>query len=422
MSPVSRAASSDVSVLQQRIAALAARPEIVSAAEWFRVGEEQIAHWQLGLAAIPAPPFGEADRAQWLASRFVDVGLSNVAMDAIGNVVGLVPGTSPEVISVSAHIDTVFPAGTPVNVSQEGRKMSGAGISDNAAGVAALLAIASAIQQFNLPHTASLLFIGNVGEEGEGDLRGIRHVFSESEWKNSISASVIIDGAGTDTIIAEGLGSRRFEITVRGPGGLSWSDFGTPNPIVALGHALHLFSQTRVTASPKTTFNVGVIGGGTSVNSIPESASMRVDIRSASPFEIERLEIELRRAVDQAIAEESRAAASRGPGRRPSELAAEARVIGNRPAGELGPDANILRLARAVDAHIGNTAQVQRASTDANIPLSLGREAIALGAGGRGGGAHTLQEWFDSTGREFGLQRILLLVLALAGALPEAIE
>ena len=421
MSPVSRA-SSDVSALQQRIAALAARSEIVSAAEWFRAAEEQIAHWQLGLAAIPAPPFGETDRAQWLASRFVDVGVSNVALDAIGNVVGLVPGTSREVISVSAHIDTVFPAGTSLNVSQEGRKLYGAGISDNAAGVAALLAIASAIQQFKLPHSASLLFIGNVGEEGEGDLRGIRHVFSESEWKDSIAASVIIDGAGTDTIIAEGLGSRRFEVTVRGPGGHSWSDFGTPNPIVALGHALHLFSQTRVSTSPKTTFNVGVISGGTSVNSIPEAASMRVDIRSASPFEIERLEIELRRAVEQAIAEESRAAVGRSPGRRASELVAEARVIGNRPAGELGPDSNILRLARAVDAHIGNTAQVQRASTDANIPLSLGREAVALGAGGRGGGAHTLQEWFDSTGREFGLQRILLLVLALAGALPEAIE
>jgi tripeptide aminopeptidase len=422
MSPVSRAASSDVSALQPRIAALAARPEIISAAEWFEAGEEQIAHWQLGLAAIPAPPFGETDRAQWLASRFVDVGLSNVALDAIGNVVGIVPGTSREVISVSAHIDTVFPAGTPLNVTHEGRKLYGAGISDNAAGVAALLAIASAIQKFKLSHVASLLFIGNVGEEGEGDLRGIRHIFFESEWKDSIAASVIIDGAGTDTIIAEGLGSRRFEITVRGPGGHSWSDFGTPNPIVALGHALHLFSQTRVATSPKTTFNVGVISGGTSVNSIPESASMRVDIRSASPFEIERLEIELRRAVEGAVAEEGRAAASRSPSRRVSELVAEARVIGNRPAGELAPDSNILRLARAVDAHLGNTAHVQRASTDANIPLSLGREAVALGAGGRGGGAHTLQEWFDSTGRESGLQRILLLVLALAGALPEAVE
>jgi di/tripeptidase len=195
-----------------------------------------------------------------------------------------------------------------------------------------------------------------------------------------------------------------------------------PNPIMALGHALHLFAQTRIAPQPKTTFNVGVISGGTSVNSIPESASMRVDIRSTSPFEIERLEMELRRAVEQAAIDEARAAATRNPSRRPTELTADIRIIGNRPAGELRPDARILRIARAVDAHIGNTAQVQRASTDANIPLSLGREAIALGAGGKGGGAHTLQEWFDPSGREFGLQRILLVVLALAGALREAQE
>jgi di/tripeptidase len=273
-----------------------------------------------------------------------------------------------------------------------------------------------------LPHTSSLLFVGNVGEEGEGDLRGMRHIFSASEWKDLIAANVVIDGAGCDTIIAEALGSRRFEISITGPGGHSWSDFGVPNPIMALGHALHLFAQTRIAPQPKTTFNVGVISGGTSVNSIPESASMRVDIRSTSPFEIERLEMELRRAVEQAAIDEARAAATRNPSRRPTELTADIRIIGNRPAGELRPDARILRIARAVDAHIGNTAQVQRASTDANIPLSLGREAIALGAGGKGGGAHTLQEWFDPSGREFGLQRILLVVLALAGALREAQE
>jgi di/tripeptidase len=184
-----------------------------------------------------------------------------------------------------------------------------------------------------------------------------------------------------------------------------------------------LFTQTRVSASPKTTFNVGVISGGTSVNSIPESASMRVDIRSTSPFEIERLELELRRAVEKAVAEETlAAAANRNPSRRPSDLRAEIKVIGNRPAGELRSEANILRVARAVDASLGNTAQVQRASTDANIPLSLGREAIALGAGGRGGGAHTLHEWFDCSGRDFGLQRLLLVVLAMAGALEEPEE
>jgi tripeptide aminopeptidase len=422
MTPASRVTSSDVSGLQQKIAELATSASVSKAGHWFREHEPQIAKWQMALAVIPAPPFGEAERSQWLSKEFGELGLAKVEVDVLGNVTGLIPGTSSEVVSVSAHIDTVFPPGTQLNIRQEGRQLFGPGISDNAAGVAALLALAAAFRRLALPHSASLLFIGNVGEEGEGDLRGMRHIFAESEWKNSIASSVILDGAGCDTIIAEALGSRRFEITVRGPGGHSWSDFGTPNPIMALGQALHIFSQTRISSSPKTTFNVGVINGGTSVNSIPESASMRVDIRSTSPFEIERLEMELRRAIEHAIAEESRTAAGRHLSRRPTELMAEVRVIGNRPAGELRPEANILRIARAVDGHIGNTAQIQRASTDANIPLSLGREAIALGAGGKGGGAHTLQEWFDSSGREFGLQRLLLVILALAGALREAAE
>ena len=421
MSPVPRAIASDASGLQQKIADLAALPGVSSASAWFCEHEARIAKWQTEIAAIPAPPFGEASRSQWLAAMFRDLGLTT-AIDALGNVTGHVPGALPSIVSISAHIDTVFPAGTPLRIRQEGRQLLGAGISDNAAGIAALLATAAAFKELRLPHTSSLLFIGNVGEEGEGDLRGMRHIFSESEWRDLIAASVVIDGAGCDTIIAEALGSRRFEISVTGPGGHSWSDFGVPNPIMALGHALHLFAQTRVSSQPKTTFNVGVISGGTSVNSIPESASMRVDIRSASPFEIERLELELRRAVEQAVADETRAATTRNPSRRFTGLAADIRIIGNRPAGELRPDARILRIARAVDAHIGNTAQVQRASTDANIPLSLGREAIALGAGGKGGGAHTLQEWFDPSGREFGLQRILLVVLALAGALREAEE
>ena len=335
--------------------------------------------------------------------------------DGIGNVFGSKPGPSTPMISISAHLDTVFPANTPLNIRQQGTKLSGPGISDNASGVTALLAIAGAFENFNLPHTASLLFIGNVGEEGEGDLRGMRHIFSDPKWKDSIQASVVLDGAGADTIVAEALGSRRFEVTVRGPGGHSWSDFGAPNPIVVLGRAIHLFSQTRVSSSPKATFNVGVIRGGTSVNSIPESASMRVDLRSSSASEIERLELELRRALEQGLQEEeARIASSQNSHRRP-ELSSEMVVIGDRPGGELDSDARILQIARAVDAHLGNNAHVQRASTDANIPISMGREAIAIGAGGSGGGAHTLQEWFDTTGRELALERILLIVLCLAG-------
>ena len=216
-------------------------------------------------------------------------------------------------VTLSAHLDTVFPAGTPLNVRQQGSRLYGPGVSDNGAGVTAILAIAAALQALNLQHALPLLFIGNVGEEGEGDLRGMRHIFSAPRWKDSIHYSLVLDGAGSDTIVAEALGSRRFEVIVRGPGGHSWSDFGAPNPIVVLARAVQAFAQTPVPASPKTTFNVGVIRGGTSVNSIPESASMRVDIRSTSMAEMERLERALRYALDQAIEEESQATEVRVP-------------------------------------------------------------------------------------------------------------
>jgi di/tripeptidase len=246
----------------------------------------------------------------------------------------------------------------------------------------------------------------------------MRHVFATRPWRDSIAYSVIIDGAGADTVVAEALGSRRFEIIVRGPGGHSWSDFGAPNPIIVLSRAVEVFSQTPVPASPKTTFNIGVIRGGTSVNSIPESASMRVDLRSTSTTEIDRLERALRLSLEQAIETENKAAAQHGT-RRPQSLSqmvqSEVVEIGNRPAGELARDARLMKVIRAVDAQLGNTAQVQRASTDANIPLSLGREAIAIGGGGSGGGAHTLQEWFDCNGRDLGLRRILLTMLTLSG-------
>jgi acetylornithine deacetylase/succinyl-diaminopimelate desuccinylase-like protein len=412
MSPVSRSATEPLHSLRQEIAELAALPDVQAAVEWFREQAAEFTRWQLELAEISAPPFGEAKRAEWLSSRFKEIGLEQVSTDKVGNVLGVLASSTMPAVSISAHIDTVFPAGTVLNPRQQRQKLYGPGISDNAAGVTALLALALACHRFGLPHSAPLLFIANVGEEGEGDLRGMRHIFYESEWKNKIAASLVIDGAGTDTIIADALGSRRFEIIVQGPGGHSWTDFGAPNPIVAISRAIALFSETRVPSSPKTTFNVGVISGGTSVNSIPESASMRVDIRSSSAFEIERLELELRSAVKQAVQEEDNGADTGGSPDR--ELEAVIKVIGNRPAGELDRKSRILQLARAVDSYLGNSAQLQRASTDANIPISLGREAVAIGAGGHGGGAHTLQEWFDPAGRELGLQRGLLLVLALA--------
>jgi acetylornithine deacetylase/succinyl-diaminopimelate desuccinylase-like protein len=402
--------------LPQEISRLAVLSEVRSAFAWLRAQEAQFTHWQLELARIPAPPFGEGPRGAWLAEKFRELGLDDVHIDDVGNVFGVHPGYGKNYVSLSAHIDTVFPAGTPLNVRQQGGRLYGPGVSDNGAGLAALLAIVALLRSVRIRHSLPLLFIGNVGEEGEGDLRGMRQIFASKRWKDSISYSLVLDGAGADTIVAEALGSRRFEVIIRGPGGHSWSDFGAPNPILVLARAINGFVQTPVPSSPKTTFNIGTIRGGTSVNSIPESASMRVDIRSTSMAEMERLENALRTSIDRAIDDETRSVESRLTSqRRPSNLSCEIVTIGSRPAGELDSKAKILRVIRAVDSYLGNAAQVQRASTDANIPLSLGREAIAIGGGGSGGGAHTLQEWFDCGGRELGLKRILLTLLALSG-------
>jgi acetylornithine deacetylase/succinyl-diaminopimelate desuccinylase-like protein len=404
------------SALQQEIAALAAQPALRSAFAWFISQRSQLMEWQLQAARIPAPPFGEQARSEWILERFLEMGLQDVHADEVGNVFGVHAGDSDKLVAVSAHVDTVFPAGTPLNIRQQGERLFGPGVSDNGAGLTALFGVAAALKHAGVKHGASILFIANVGEEGEGDLRGMRHIFCNRRWLDSIAYNLVLDGAGNDTIVAEALGSRRFEVIVRGPGGHSWSDFGVPNPIVVLARAIDEFTRVPITTAPKTTFNVGTIRGGTSVNSIPESASMRVDIRSTSTADIERLEQALRIALSKSVDAEARGAESRSSGhKRQLGLSAEVVMIGNRPGGELQPGARILQVIRAVDDHLGNIAQVQRASTDANIPLALGREAIAIGGGGTGGGAHTLQEWFDCSGRELGLKRILLTVLALAG-------
>ena len=235
--------------LQQEVARLAASPELRSAYNWFRSQEPQLAHWQAEMARIAAPPFGESARAAWLVERFRELGLDDVHTDDVGNVFGVHPGYGRRYVTLSAHIDTVFPAGTPLNVRQQGSRLYGPGVSDNGAGVAAMLAIAAVMRAVRVRHALPFLFVGNVGEEGEGDLRGMRHIFATPRWKDSIAYTLVLDGAGSDTIVAEALGSRRFEVIVRGPGGHSWSDFGQPNPIVVLSRAIQMFTQTPVPTS-----------------------------------------------------------------------------------------------------------------------------------------------------------------------------
>lgn len=378
---------------------------------WFRSGETELRRVHMEVLRVPAPPFGEGKRAEWLRDRFVQLGLQEVEIDKVGNVIGLRRGTDPKakLLALTAHIDTVFPAGTPLHPRLEGNRILGPGASDNGAGIVGLYAVASALKNFPVKHTAGILFIGNVGEEGEGDLRGVRHLFTESKWASRIGPTVVVDGSGTDTVVTQALGSRRFEVTVRGPGGHSWSDFGMPNPIVILARAISQFAATPVPNDPRTSLNIGVIQGGTSVNSIPESAHMRVDIRSASTHEIDRLEKILRDTTADAVRTQQAVRA-----RKPL-VTFEIKEIGERPAAELKPDARILSVIRSVDTLLSLPSDTRRASTDANIPLSLGREAISIGAGGTGGGAHSLNEWFDATGRDLGLKRIYLTTLTLCG-------
>src|SRR5271157_1962827 len=355
------AASNSYPPVQQEVARLAGSPAVRAAFERFRSQESQFALWQMEATRIAAPPFGEAARGAWLAERFRELGLTDVQVDEVGNVFGVRPGYGSRFVALSAHIDTVFPAAAPLHIRQQGSRLYGPGVADNGAGMAAMLAVISVLGRARISHALPFVFIGNVGEEGEGDLRGMRHVFATPRWRDAIAYSVVVDGAGADTVVAEALGSRRFEVIVRGPGGHSWSDFGAPNPIITLSRAIEVFSQTPVPASPKTTFNVGVIRGGTSVNSIPESASMRVDIRSTSMAEMERLEAALRRALDQAVEEESRVSERRTSSqKRSSGLTHEIVPIGNRPAGELEGNARILKVIRAADTQLGNAAQIQR--------------------------------------------------------------
>jgi acetylornithine deacetylase/succinyl-diaminopimelate desuccinylase-like protein len=399
----------EITVAQQ-IAQLASMRPVHAAFSSFGIRENELRRLQVEIARIPAPPFGEAARAEWLREKFLALGLEDVDVDELGNVFGVLPGKNRSLpaVAVTAHIDTVFPPETEINVLEDRDRIYGPGVSDNAAGIAAMLGLVIAMRETQLRCDADVVFIGNVGEEGEGDLRGIRHIFEKSPWSARIGYTLVIDGSGTDAIIGQALGSRRFEVIVRGPGGHSWSDFGQPNPIVALSRIISRFSQTALPSSPKTTLNFGVISGGTSVNSIPQTAQVSVDLRSSSDEELQRLEDELRAVSQAEVPGQGREGAL-------SKLSCELRKIGDRPAGELPSAAHILGVVRAVDAHLSIDSQMRRASTDANIPISMGREAVTLGAGGAGGGAHTLREWFDPTGRALALKRILLAVLALAG-------
>lgn len=396
-----------------RVEELASDPRVARALDWLAKSVPWVNDEQVHITEIPAPPFRESARAAYLRKLLSCCGL-RVRTDDVGDVIAERPGeVSSEVVLVTAHLDTVFPPGTNVKVRRDANRMAAPGISDNSAGLAALVAVARALNEGKIKTRMTLVFAADVGEEGEGNLRGMRKLVES--YGNRLRYVIALDGASTDHVTATAVASRRVEISVLGPGGHSWSDFGVPNPIHALSRGLARFVKVRVPNEPRTTFNVGAIEGGTSVNSIPDRATIKVDLRSESEVELDHLEAALREAIQAGVDEEMAAARDRGITNRDGKLEMKVRVLGIRPAGELADTSPLLTAVREADRYLGNRSHRERSSTDANIPLSLGIQAISIGAGGRAGGAHTLSEWYDATGRELGLQRILLTLLGVAG-------
>ena len=396
---------------QRRITRLATLTAVHRAFHWLHLHQPQLRNWQLELVRIPSPPFGESARAQWFLERFEQLGLTNIHLDDEGNALAeLVPGPyslvpdPPPVVLLSAHLDTVFPIDTPIEpIEQKDSPVIHApGICDNGAGLTGLLALAAALRYANITPTIPILFAANVGEEGEGDLRGMRHIFERGPYRNRIAAAIALEGSGTSAVVTRALGSLRFRVTITGPGGHSWTDRGTPNPVVLLSRAITQIAALKIPDDPPTTINVGHISGGTAINSIPESATTLLDIRSTEPTQLVATATHVHQILDDVITTQKTTNS-------PAKLHIE--PIGNRPAATLPDDSPLLQTLRAVDRHLNLRTEQRLGSTDANIPLSRNIPAIAIGAGGTCSGIHTLQEWYDPTNRETALRRILLTLL-----------
>ncbi|SEF69971.1 Acetylornithine deacetylase/Succinyl-diaminopimelate desuccinylase [Bryocella elongata] len=419
----------------RRIAGLAELRAVHQAFQWLHLNEVQLRRWQLEFLAIPAPPFGEGPRAAWFRDRFQDLGLENVHIDAIGNALGELRGANegpdPPLMLLSAHLDTVFPEGTDCTPREDGDRILGPGSCDNGAGLAGLLGLAAAMKWSGVEPACTILFAANVGEEGEGDLRGMRHLFgSGSEYFQRIGAALALEGSGTGSAVNRALGGRRLRVTVGGPGGHSWADAGRLNPIIALSEAIAKLGDLRLPQRPRTTLNVGTIRGGTSVNSIPEFATADFDLRSIAPIEIDRAELAVLRVLTNAVERYNQPLApAPSPGGVKAvipdlRLTLHAERIGDRPAAMLMPGSAIAQSLSAVDRHLGIGTELRIGSTDANLPLSLGIPALAVGAGGHGAGVHTLAEFYDPTGRELALRRVLLLALDACqiAAAPQSLD
>jgi tripeptide aminopeptidase len=383
---------------------------LASARDRLAARDATIIRAQVAVSEIAAPTGEEERRAAWIARRFSLLGLTDVRIDAAGNVIGRRPGASPNssAVAVCAHLDTVFPRDIAVRVRHDGDRLMGPGIGDNGRGLAAMLALAEEIDGARLRTRAPVEFVATTGEEGRGDLRGAKTFFATA----NIAAAIALDGAGDERIVNRGLGSRRFRITYRGPGGHSWAAYGLANPVHAAGAAVAKLASLAVPREPRTTLSVGRISGGIAVNAIADEAWLEVDLRSTVPRMIERLDRELRLAALAALAEENTRRAPATPA-----LDCTIDVIGDRPCGDVPTDHPLVVSAIEATRLIGRDPELATASTDANVPISLGVPAIAIGAGGRGGDAHTPAEWFDNTDGSLGIARALTIIVSAAGGL-----
>lgn len=395
-----------------KVRALLVDHKVEAALEFAERNEPSVIDYQIELTEIPAPPFNEHARGRAYARMFRERGLQDVRTDDVGDVLGLRPGRNASPLLVlSAHLDTVFPEGTDVTVKRDGNVIAAPGVGDDGRGLAVLLGVLDALNHAKIETDGSILFVGTVGEEGLGDLRGVKHLFREGGPR--IDQFISVDGTGSTGITHMGLGSHRYRVTFLGPGGHSWGAFGLANPTHAMARAIRYFQDgadpyTR-TAPFRTSYNVGRIGGGTSVNSVPFESWMEIDMRSEGVQTLQDVDAILQGAVRRALAEENDLRTRGEP------LTVDVDMIGDRPSGEVAVDDPFVQQAAAVTRALGLEPSFGRSSTDSNIPISMGIPAITIGGGGQGVGAHSLDEWFRNVDGALGVQRVLLIVLAQVG-------
>ncbi len=361
---------------------------------------------QVQITEIPAATFHEAERAKFLAQEFRRVGLKDVEVDPQGNVLGWRPGASPDALVLAAHLDISFEQGVNTKVRKEGKRWFAPGIADDSRGLACIIAVAEALNHARLETRRTILFVANVGEEGLGDLNGVKYLFQQSRHKARLTAFISVDGTNPARITNGGNGVKRYRVTARGPGGHSYGNFGRPNAAHAIGRMIARVATFEVPAKPKTTYNVGRLGGGTAVNAIAEEAWMEVDLRSEAPAELDRIELKLMEAMRLGVEEENKFREPSG-----QKVSAEAKLVGNRPAGVTAEADPLVQAAVAASRQTGHTPLLVFSSTDSNLPISLGIPAITIGGGGHSDNHHSLDEWFEPEGAWRGAQTVLLTVL-----------